>query len=77
VELKTSKVTQDIDSAEDQATMQVIHLEQPSSKADVDAVTQLLDSMFQKRTKLSGRPNPHEPEDTPLEGLGAGVDDSV
>lgn len=76
VELKTSKVNRDIDTGEEQAIMQVIHLEQPRTKADNDAVQALLDKMFTSRTKLAARPDPHA-EDTPLEGLGGALDDSV
>ncbi len=75
VELKTKGVNTDVDSGEAQATVQIIHLEQPATKADSDAVTALLDSMFTKRTKLQQRPDPHA-EDVPLDGLGT-LDDSV
>lgn len=76
VELKTEKVNLDVDTGESQATMQVIHLEQPRSKADTDALVAMLDSLFTKRTKLGARPDPHAGEDTPLEGIGE-LDDSV
>lgn len=79
VEIKTAKVTRDVDSGEDQATLQLIHIEEPQSGADARKLEELLDSMFQKRTKLKTRANPHEEEDTPLDGLSSdlGGDDTV
>jgi len=78
VELKTKGVNTDVDSGEAQATVQIIHLEQPRTKADTDRLTGLLDELFLKRTKLAARPDPHAEADTPLDGLAeAGIDDSV
>lgn len=77
VELKTKGVNTDVDSGEAQATMQIIHLEQPMTAADTKRVTDLLDELFTKRTKLAARPDPHA-DDVPLDGLADGeLDDSV
>lgn len=70
VELKVSDITTDIDTGEEQARIQIVHIEQPVVAADAKALESLLDSMFQKRTKLKVRSDPHAEEDTPLEGIG-------
>jgi len=72
VEIKTKGVNTDVDSGEAQATVQIVHLEQPATAADERKVVELLDAMFQKRTKLSARPDPHAEEDTPLDGWASG-----
>lgn len=61
-----------------QATVQVRHLELVPSE-DEAAVEKLFTVIHQARTGNTTRPKPTEPEDTdtPLEGLGADIDDSV
>lgn len=76
VELTTKRVDLDVATGEHQATMQIIHIEGPQTQADEKLITDLLDTLFKKRTKLTARPAP-DAGDTPLEGLATGLDDGV
>lgn len=76
VEFVTKKIDRDIATGDEQATMQIVQIEIPSG-ADKTALEALLDKTFTARTNLKTRPNPNAEADTPLEGLGDTVDDSV
>lgn len=79
VELKTRTVNTDVESGEQKATMQIVHLEQPQTAADQKALVDMLDQLFTKRTKQAARPDPEGEKPEPLPGLGTadGLDDSV
>lgn len=77
-EVITKQVNTDIATGEQQATLQLAHIEVPTG-ADRVALEKLLDKAFTGRTSLKHRPDPTAGEaDTPLEGIDeAGLDDSV
>ena len=66
IEFRTKKLDTDIASGEQQATIEIVHIEQPATSADETAVVAILDKMFKARTNLVARPAPDQP-DTPLD----------
>jgi len=76
-EVIVKSVATDVASGEQQATLQLAHIEVPIG-ADRTALEQIIDSAFKSRTNLQHRPDPTADEGTPLPGLGDGdLDDSV
>lgn len=75
VELRVKKVDLDVASGEQQAIVELVHVETPSTQADETKLVDLLDTMFTKRTKIKQRGNPLGEEDTPLAGIGLDDDE--
>jgi len=76
-EVIVKTVTTDTASGEQQATLQLAHIEAPTG-ADRDALEKIMDGAFKKRTNLQHRPDPTAETGTPLAGLGEGdLDDGV
>lgn len=76
-EVIVKSVATDVASGEQQATLQLAHIEVPvgQHRADLEAI---IDAAFKSRTNLTHRPDPTAEVGTPLEGLGEGdLDDGV
>ncbi len=77
VEYRTKKVDLDVASGEQQAIVELVHIEAPVSAADEQQIVDVLDGLFRKRTNLKTRANPTgEDSDTPLEGIGLDADEA-
>lgn len=77
VELASPETKRKNATGEEQATVQIVHLELLHG-ADAVAGEKLFSSVHKARTGNNTRPAPDVSiPDTPLEGLGADVDDSV
>jgi len=71
VELAVKDIRTDVATGDEQATLQIVHIEVPSGKGR-DEIEKLIDSEFTRRTNQKTRPNPHEDDvndDTPLTGI--------
>ena len=77
-EIITREVSTNVATGNQQATLQLAHIEIPVGH-DRAAAEKILDAAFKGRTGLKHRPDPSAGDgDTPLEGLAdAGLDDSV
>jgi hypothetical protein len=80
VRIKTVSVVHDVAAGEDQAKVALRQIEVLQSPADIEAARKLMLKAFRVRTNNSSLPDLDEAKatpDTPLEGLGDDVDDSV
>lgn len=77
-EIIVREVSTNVATGNQQATLQLAHIEIPSG-ADRAAAEKILDAAFKARTGMKHRPDPTAGDvDTPLLGLDdAGLDDSV
>lgn len=75
-EVIVKSVATDVASGEQQATLQLAHIEVPTGKDRTD-LEAIIDRAFKARTNLTHRPDPTAELGTPLEGLGDELDDSV
>ncbi len=80
VRIKTVSVVHNVADGEDQAKIALRQIEVLQSPADIEAARKLMLKAFRVRTNNSALPDLSEAKaqpDTPLDGLGDDVDDSV